>query len=302
MIDGTIARKTKTVSEFGSRLDTIADFIFMVVALVKIVPVVTIELWLYIWIGIIALIKIINIISGFVIEKRLVAVHSIMNKVTGLFLFVLPLTLSFIEFKLSAIFVCALGTLAAIQEGHIIRSKRAKTAMTKIINLSKDYFDEVVNFYNQLIDDMSDNPYFPCWRKNIYPDNALLLEMLDKGSFYAYIKESRIAGIICLNESCDPESKCGKWNVDVKEDEVYFIHLLAVSKDFQGQGISKKLIDEAIKIAKENNKKALRLEVSDNNIPAIKLYENKDFVYINDIKVTYSEDASMVFRLYEIVL
>ena len=80
MIDGTIARKTKTVSEFGSRLDTIADFIFMIVALVKIVPVVRIELWLYIWIGIIALIKIINIISGFVVEKRLVAVHSIMNK------------------------------------------------------------------------------------------------------------------------------------------------------------------------------------------------------------------------------
>ena len=46
MIDGTIARKTKTVSEFGSRLDTIADFIFMIVALVKIVPVVTIELYL----------------------------------------------------------------------------------------------------------------------------------------------------------------------------------------------------------------------------------------------------------------
>lgn len=233
MIDGTIARKTKTVSEFGSRLDTIADFVFMVVALVKIIPVVTIELWLYIWISIIALIKIINIISGFVLEKRLVAVHSIMNKVTGLFLFVIPLTLSFIEFKHSAILVCALGTFAAIQEGHIIRSKRKEKPMTKLINLSKDYFDEVVNFYNQLIDDMSDNPYFPGWRKNIYPDNALLLEMLEKESIYAYIKESKIAGIICLNESCEPESKCAKWNVDVKEDEVYFIHLLAVSKDFQ---------------------------------------------------------------------
>ena len=140
MIDGTIARKTKTVSEFGSRLDTIADFIFMVVALVKIVPVVRIELWLYIWIGIIALIKIINIISGFVVEKRLVAVHSIMNKVTGLFLFVLPLTLSFIEFKFSAIFVCALGTLAAIQEGHIISSTREKKAMTKKDNTSCSIF------------------------------------------------------------------------------------------------------------------------------------------------------------------
>ena len=34
MIDGTVARKTNTVSEFGSRLDTIADFIFVVVCLI----------------------------------------------------------------------------------------------------------------------------------------------------------------------------------------------------------------------------------------------------------------------------
>ncbi|MDD6071017.1 MAG: CDP-alcohol phosphatidyltransferase family protein [Clostridiales bacterium] len=30
MIDGTVARKTGTVSEFGSRLDTIADFVFVI--------------------------------------------------------------------------------------------------------------------------------------------------------------------------------------------------------------------------------------------------------------------------------
>lgn len=29
MIDGTVARKTNTVSEFGSRLDTVADFFLL---------------------------------------------------------------------------------------------------------------------------------------------------------------------------------------------------------------------------------------------------------------------------------
>ena len=28
MIDGTVARKTKSVSEFGARLDTVSDFVF----------------------------------------------------------------------------------------------------------------------------------------------------------------------------------------------------------------------------------------------------------------------------------
>ena len=32
MIDGTIARRTNTVSEFGERFDTVADFVFVVVS------------------------------------------------------------------------------------------------------------------------------------------------------------------------------------------------------------------------------------------------------------------------------
>ncbi|MBO6094368.1 MAG: CDP-alcohol phosphatidyltransferase family protein, partial [Oscillospiraceae bacterium] len=33
MLDGFVARKTDTVSEFGSRLDTIADFVLVAVCL-----------------------------------------------------------------------------------------------------------------------------------------------------------------------------------------------------------------------------------------------------------------------------
>ena len=35
MIDGTIARKTNGISKFGSQLDTIADFVFVLVSLYK---------------------------------------------------------------------------------------------------------------------------------------------------------------------------------------------------------------------------------------------------------------------------
>ncbi len=39
MIDGTVARKTGTVSEFGSKLDTVADFVLVVVCLIKLIPI-----------------------------------------------------------------------------------------------------------------------------------------------------------------------------------------------------------------------------------------------------------------------
>ena len=125
MIDGWVARLTNTVSEFGAKLDTVADFVFVVVCLVKLLPVMDVPVWLYVWIGIIAVIKIINIVSGYVVQKRFVAVHSVMNKVTGVLLFVLPLTLSFIDLNYSATVVCIIATFAAVQEGHFIRTKNS---------------------------------------------------------------------------------------------------------------------------------------------------------------------------------
>ena len=124
MIDGTIARKTNTVSEFGSRLDTVADFLFVGACLVKLLPVIHIPNWLWIWIAVIVVIKLINITSGFVCKKRFVVEHTIMNKVTGLLLFLLPLTSFFMELQYSAIVACCIATFAAIQEGHFIRTGR----------------------------------------------------------------------------------------------------------------------------------------------------------------------------------
>ena len=124
MLDGFVARKTDTVSKLGARLDTMADFVFVVVCLIKLLPILSIPAWLYIWIGIIALIKVVNIVSGFVVQKRFVAVHSVMNKATGALLFLLPLTISTVPVKTSVIVVCAAATFAAIQEGHFIRTGR----------------------------------------------------------------------------------------------------------------------------------------------------------------------------------
>ena len=125
MIDGTIARRTNTVSEFGARFDTAADFVFAVVCLIKFLPVISMPIWVCVWIVIIALIKIINILSGYIAQRKLVAVHSVMNKVTGVMLFILPLTFSIIPLTYSAIPVCLVATLAAVQEGHLIRSGKA---------------------------------------------------------------------------------------------------------------------------------------------------------------------------------
>ena len=53
MADGTIARKTKSISELGARLDSLADGVFVAVCFVKILPLMQFPAWLWTWIFII---------------------------------------------------------------------------------------------------------------------------------------------------------------------------------------------------------------------------------------------------------
>ena len=76
VLDGAVARKMGTVSEFGSKFDTVTDFIFVAVCLIKMIPVLYMPIWLILWIIVIAVIKAINLISGYVIPNEMVALHT----------------------------------------------------------------------------------------------------------------------------------------------------------------------------------------------------------------------------------
>ena len=123
MIDGTVARKTGSISPFGEKLDTAADVVFVAAALIRFLPNLPVPLWLWIWGGGIAAIKISSILLGYIFRKEFAACHTILNKVTGLLLFLLPLTIPIVEFRYSSMAVCAVATVAAIQEGICIVKK-----------------------------------------------------------------------------------------------------------------------------------------------------------------------------------
>ena len=124
MIDGAVARRTNSASEFGARLDTVSDFVFMTVSLLKFVPHLHVPVWLWIWIGVIAMIKIGNVLWGFVCAKKLIVPHTILNKVTGHALFILPVTLCFIEATYTLPIVCTVATVAAMHEVYDTYSEK----------------------------------------------------------------------------------------------------------------------------------------------------------------------------------
>ena len=121
MVDGTIARKTNGESAFGAWLDSIADFVFVIVSLIKFLPVLDIPKWLWVWMAVIAVIRIGNMIFGWVFSRKVIALHTILNKLTGFLLFLLPLSLHVIALKYSAVVVSVVATVSAVQEGWLMK-------------------------------------------------------------------------------------------------------------------------------------------------------------------------------------
>ena len=130
VIDGAVARITHTESEFGSKLDTLADAVFVAVCLVKLLPILHPAAWQYAWIAVIAEIKVVSAVFGLIAQKKSMEVHSAMNKITGGVLFSLPLTLPLIDPVFSVTVVCFVATFAAIEERIILKGKFAKNEFT----------------------------------------------------------------------------------------------------------------------------------------------------------------------------
>ena len=124
MLDGFIARRTKSTSKVGSILDSIADIVFVIIAMIKILPVLNLSNAIIIWASIIALIKIMNIIFSYICYKKVVLPHTFANKITGLVLFVTPLIIVNFDSIIFEIVICVVATFSAIQEGYYIKTKK----------------------------------------------------------------------------------------------------------------------------------------------------------------------------------
>lgn len=124
MIDGSIARKLNLKSSFGAKLDTTADFIFIMAVMANVLVSIYVPKWIWIWIVIIAFVKLLNLISSLTMYHKIVPMHTIMNKVTGFMLFCIPFAIGTEVWHLSVVVTSFVATLAAIQEGHYIRTRR----------------------------------------------------------------------------------------------------------------------------------------------------------------------------------
>lgn len=162
-------------------------------------------------------------------------------------------------------------------------------------------FIKVVEFYDKIIDDMQGMKYHPLWQKRIYPTLDFLKESIQNKQLYIQIFNDNIIGAMVINHYGNGYDNVD-WSVKAENNEVDIIHALGVQVSSQRHGCASKLVKHAIKLAKENKRKAIRLDVLAPNLPAHELYKRNGF-QLRETKELYYEDTGwMKFMLYELIL
>jgi CDP-diacylglycerol--glycerol-3-phosphate 3-phosphatidyltransferase len=124
IVDGWLARKLKCVTKKGALLDSVADICFVACCAWKLLPILELPRWLWLWAGAIVVIKVVNQISAIVMYRRCCFPHTTANKITGFLLFIaVPMTFWTI---IPIVIVASVATFAAVQEGHFIRTNKIK--------------------------------------------------------------------------------------------------------------------------------------------------------------------------------
>ena len=128
--DGWLARKLKCVSKTGALLDSVADICFVACCAWKLLPILELPQWLWLWAGVIVVIKVVNQIIALMMYGCFQFPHTLANKATGFVLFIaVPMTVwTIIPISIAT----TVATFAAAQEGHFMRTRNN---LRKIVTL-----------------------------------------------------------------------------------------------------------------------------------------------------------------------
>ena len=135
ILDGYIARKTKTESNFGAKLDTISDLLFFIVMFIIMFDIFFKDIICMVFIIIILLIRILSIIIVLKKYNKFAILHTYTNKLTGLILFFIPFFIYLDDANIVMYIIGVIALLSSIEELAInIKSKKLDLNKKSIFN------------------------------------------------------------------------------------------------------------------------------------------------------------------------
>ncbi len=133
-LDGYVARKTNSISELGSKLDSIADLCFYIMMILRIFPVLFEKLPIWIWYMVltVAVLRIASYTVSAVKFRKFASLHTYLNKFSTLMIFFVPFIINLDMLPVYCTVICTAGIVSSIEELviHLVRKEYRSGADT----------------------------------------------------------------------------------------------------------------------------------------------------------------------------
>ena len=156
--------------------------------------------------------------------------------------------------------------------------------------------------YIEVIEHTKDMNMHARWIYGKHPTDAMIQSYIDRQEMYLFMDGQNVVGMIAVTMYQGEDYHEILWSQNLKDDEVASLHILAVDPEYQGKGVSERMMREIISLAKKSERKAIRLDALATNIPAQRLYEKLGFVYRGK-QTLFAENTGWTdFLYYELIL
>jgi CDP-diacylglycerol--glycerol-3-phosphate 3-phosphatidyltransferase len=137
-IDGPIARKTKSTSELGSLLDSVADILLVIVVLFIFLPILDLYLWMAVMVVIVLSVRALSFSIGFKKYRTFTMLHTYSTKTAGALLGFFPILLALFSLPITITVLFIGQFLASLEELAItIRSKHLDRNVTSVFTMNR---------------------------------------------------------------------------------------------------------------------------------------------------------------------
>ena len=168
----------------------------------------------------------------------------------------------------------------------------------KVETATLDKLSEVIEYYNDIIDNQPSDTYSAGFTKDIYPSRELLKKHILNHDLYIGLIDGNIVTCGVLTYGEEDMYRQGNWTIEASDEETAILHLFAVKKEYRGKGISNQMLKELLSIA---GKKArvMHLDIMIGNLSAERLYLRNGFTYGGRVKVYYEDTGETEADLFE---
>ncbi|MFA5543594.1 MAG: GNAT family N-acetyltransferase [Bacilli bacterium] len=168
--------------------------------------------------------------------------------------------------------------------------------MIRLANIND--VNQIMEIVNDAINFLKEN-HVNQWQ-NGYPNREIILNDIKSNSLYVY-ENTEVLGFAYISSEEEPSYKIidGAW---LTLGNYMVVHRIAVKKEHTNKGIAKKLMEEAITIARSKGIKSIRVDTHRDNLVMNNFLKSLGFVKCGEILLIDYIDSDKLRTAYELII